>query len=129
MKLSISGQDYLEAIFELYLQKGQIRAVDVSEKLSVTRQSVNRAVNLLKSQGLVTQERYSDIYLTPKGRKAALAVQSKHKVLKEFFINILDISEHTAERDACIIEHSVSAETIEKMQEFLADHFKRQYRR
>ena len=66
-KILSSSQDYLEAILELSEQSPNVKSVDVAKKLEVSRASVNRAINLLKEQGDITQERYGDVYLTEKG--------------------------------------------------------------
>ena len=124
MKISASGQDYLEAILELYLDKGQIRSVDISEKLGVTRPSVNRAINILKSYGHITHEKYSDIKLTDQGMRLAKAVKSRHIVLKRFLNEVLLVDEAIADEDACKMEHNISLETLEKLQNFVDEYLK-----
>ena len=118
-KLSASSQDYLEAILELSLQDDKVRSVDIAQKLNVSRASVNKAIGVLKQAGYIMQERYSDIYLTESGRQAALDVKERHSALKSFLVNSLGVSELTAEKDACKMEHSVSAETLEKLKSFM----------
>lgn len=118
-KLSASSQDYLEAILELSLQDDKVRSVDIAQKLNVSRASVNKAIGVLKQAGYIMQERYSDIYLTESGRQAALDVKERHIALKSFLVNSLGVSELTAEKDACKMEHSVSAETLEKLKSFM----------
>lgn len=118
-KLSASSQDYLEAILELSLQDDKVRSVDIAQKLNVSRASVNKAIGVLKQAGYIMQERYSDIYLTESGRRAALDVKERHIALKSFLVNSLGVSELTAEEDACKMEHSVSAETLEKLKSFM----------
>jgi len=124
MKFSASSQDYLEAILELSNERGQIRSIDLSEKLSVTRASVNRAIGVLKELGYITQEKYSEILLTEEGRRAATSVIIRHTTLKSFLMDILCVSEETAETDACRMEHSVSLETLEKLRSFMEGHKK-----
>jgi len=124
MKISASGQDYLEAILDLYLEKGYIRSIDISEKLGVTRPSVNRAINVLKSNGLVNHEKYSDINFTKQGMRLAKAVKSKHLVLKKFLNEILLVDEKTADEDACKMEHNISLETLDKLKSFVDEYFK-----
>ncbi len=124
MKISASGQDYLEAILDLYLDKGHIRSIDISEKLGVTRPSVNRAINVLKNNGLVTHEKYSDINLTNQGMRLAKAVKSRHLVLKKFLNEVLHVDEKTADEDACKMEHNISLETLEKLQNFVDEYLK-----
>ena len=44
---------------------------------------------------------------------------SRHKLLKTFFCEVLGVSEKTAEKDACMTEHVISEETVEKLQDFI----------
>ena len=117
--LSASRQDYLEAILELSNENGQIRSIDIAEKLSVSRASVNKAIGILKTSGYVIQERYSYLSLTDSGKNAAGAVKERHSTIKCFLIDLLGVSEATAESDACKIEHCISPETLEKLKMYL----------
>ena len=118
-KILSSAQDYLEAILELSENSSNVKSVDVAKKLDVSRASVNRAVNVLKEQGYITQERYSDIYLTNKGLAEARAVKETHSLLQKFLVDILGVSPVTGETDACKIEHCLSDETREKLKIFV----------
>lgn len=124
MKFSTSSQDYLEAILELSSEHVQIRSVDLSEKMAVTRASVNRAIGVLKSLGFINHEKYSDIVLTEEGRRAAIAVKVRHTTLKNFLQQVLGVGEEVAEIDACRMEHSVSLETLEKLRNFMEKQLK-----
>lgn len=119
MNFSTSSQDYLEAILELADSRGQVRSIDLSEKMGVTRASVNRAIGVLKNLGYVTQEKYSDVVLTENGRCAAAAVKIRHTTLKTFLTDVLDVVPETAEEDACKMEHTISLETFEKLQKYM----------
>ena len=119
MKISASSQDYLEALLVLSGNGGSVRSVDVAKRLNVSRASVNKAVGILKDLGLVNQERYGEIELTPEGKKAARAVLEKHNTLKYFLKEVLGVSEENAENDACGMEHVISIETLEKLQDYL----------
>lgn len=118
-KILSSAQDYLEAILELSEQSADVKSIDVAKKLDVSRASVNRAVNLLKEQGYLTQERYSAIYLTEKGRAEAQAVKETHGLLQKLLVDILGVSPAVGEADACKIEHCLSDETREKIKDFV----------
>ncbi len=117
--LSSSIEDYLETILLLSEKDGAVRVTDIAEKLDIAKPSVTAAVNTLKEKGFVTQERYGRVYLTPVGREHALRVKRRHKTLRNFLIEILGVSEETAEKDACLMEHAVSSETMEKLMLFL----------
>ena len=121
-ELSSSIEDYLEAILalsEIDPQDQSVRVTDIAERLQIAKPSVTAALNVLKEKGLVTQERYGKVFLTPEGRKRALMVQRRHRVLRKFLVDVLGVGEKVAENDACLMEHAVSPETMEKLIEFL----------
>lgn len=72
----------------------------------------------LEKEGLVNYERYGGVTLTDKGRKIGRAVKTRHDTLKKF-LGILLVPERTAERDACMLEHDLSPETIEQLTKFV----------
>ena len=114
-KILSSSQDYLEAILDLSEQSPKVKSVDVAKKLDVSRASVNRAVNLLKEQGYITQEKYGDIFLTDVGLQEGKKIRETHDILQSFFVDVLGVSKDTAEQDACMIEHCISEETKQKL--------------
>ena len=119
MYLSPSMEDYLEAIFELDKRKRAVRVKDVAEKLSVTMPSVNGALKILESQGLVKHEKYDYIELTKTGELHASKISSRHHVICTFLKEFLGVDSDTAEQDACRAEHVLSAVTMEKLIEFV----------
>ena len=90
---------------------------DVARNLSVKMPSVVKAIHELKRLGLVTQKPYSNIELTEKGRRVARHVLNRHTLLRSFLLK-LGVSKKTADRDACLMEHILSAETLDKIKTF-----------
>ena len=113
-----SLEDYLEEIHVLIRDTGAARVRDVAGGLNVKMPSVVKAIAELKKLGLASQEPYGNIELTEKGARVASLVLGRHVVLKAFLLK-LGVSEGTAEKDACLMEHILSAETMERVQEFL----------
>ncbi len=118
-KLSPSTEDYLEAIYLLEKKQKGVRLTDVAQMLSVSKPSVNKALELMMQSSLVEKEKYSLIYLTPKGNKKAQEIIFRHQTIKEFLTTILEVSEKIAENEACMIEHAMSNQTVLKMDLFL----------
>ena len=114
-KILSSSQDYLEAILDLSEESPNVKSVDVAKKLDVSRASVNRAVNLLKEQGYITQEKYGDIFLTDAGILEGKKIRETHDILQCFFADVLGVTPDVAEEDACMIEHCISEETKQKL--------------
>lgn len=115
-----SGEDYLEAVLAIEEQGAKVRITDVANRLGVTKPSVSRAMKVLQADGYVHQETYGDISLTEKGRVKASQVYTRHKTLTTFLADVLGVEPHIAERDACLIEHDISAETMEKLSAFMS---------
>ena len=109
-----SLEDYLEEIHILIRESGAARVRDVAKGLNVKMPSVVKAIAELKKLGLVTQEPYGNIELTEKGTRVAALVLGRHVVLKAFLLK-LGVSERTAEKDACLMEHILSAETLDRI--------------
>ena len=118
VKLGQSLEDYLEMVHMLRLANGIARVKDIAAALSVKMPSVAKAILELKKLGLVTQEPYSGVELTEEGRKAAADVLNRHILLKGFLIR-LGVSEAIADKDACSMEHILSAETLSTIEDFM----------
>lgn len=117
--MTSSLEDYLEAVFVLSKQKGNVRLTDIAEHLGVSKPSVNRAVNTLTQNGFLEHVTYGDIIITPAGESYAANVLRRHKLIKQFLISELGVDEKIAERDACQMEHVMSPVTIDKLYEYL----------
>ena len=115
-----SLEDYLEKIYMLITETSRARVRDVAEGLHVTMPSVNKAVSELKKLGLVRQEPYGDLELSPEGVHEASEILGRHTLLRRFLMK-LGVSRDTAEEDACRMEHILSAETYDRIHAFLGD--------
>ena len=112
-----SLEDYLEAIFVRISEGRPAQVRDIARMLSVKMPSVVKAVRELKKLELVTQEPYSAIELTPKGVRMASHVLGRHTLLRAFLMK-LGVTRRNADRDACLMEHILSAETLEKIRAY-----------
>lgn len=117
--MTSSLEDYLEAVFILSKQKGNVRLTDIAEFLGVSKPSVNRAIKTLTQNGFLEHITYGDIIITPAGESYAANVLRRHKLIKQFLISELGVDEKIAERDACQMEHVMSPVTIDKLYEYL----------
>ncbi len=106
-----TAEDYVEAIADLSLAKGEARVVDLARRLGVTHVTVNRTVARLQRDGYVTAKPYRAIFLTEAGRKLAGESRHRHETIVTF-LRSLGVSEDVATMDAEGIEHHVSPETL-----------------
>ncbi len=112
--LTPAHEDYIEAIVELEESQShpEIRSVDIANLLSVSKASVNKAVQTLRDAGYIEQERYGRITLTDEGRAYGKEIWARHNMLRRFLIDDLGLDEDRASEEACEMEHTVSSDTI-----------------
>ncbi len=96
-----------------------VRAVDVAEKMGVSKASVSKAVGVLKQKGFVDQPYYGDITLTDDGVAYGNKVFERHRALTMFLNKALGIELKTAEEEACKMEHAISDASFEKWMAFI----------
>lgn len=112
-----SLEDYLEAIYMLIAEERPAQVRDIARMLSVKMPSVVKAVHELKNLELVTQEPYAPVKLTPKGMRLARLIMDRHTLLRRFLVK-LGVSSRAADRDACLMEHILSAETLDRIRTY-----------
>ena len=118
MRLQESGEMYLETIHILQEKNGSVRSVDISEHMGYSKPSVSRAVGLLKSGGYITVSKEGLITLTETGTQRAQKIYARHTLLTKV-LTMLGVSKETADEDACKIEHAISDETFQALQNYV----------
>lgn len=118
MQIKESAENYLEAILMIQNKKGNVRSVDVANELSFTKPSVSVAMKAFREEGYITMDDHGNILLTEKGKRIAERVYERHQVIAKALM-ALGVDEETALEDSCKIEHDISAQTFEKIKEFL----------
>lgn len=114
-----SAAHHLIAVMELRESRGYARVTDVAKHLNITTGSASTNLKSLKSKGLLIEDDNRFLTLSEQGEELAKAVQMRKKLLEEFLIDVLKVDPEQAEIDACKTEHLISAETTNKLQEFL----------
>jgi DtxR family Mn-dependent transcriptional regulator len=109
-----SQEDYLEMVSFLS-DEGCVRVTDIASRLGYSKPAVTAALKLLEERGLVCHRPYCPVTLTPDGKRFACCVRERHDLLKRFLMERLFVSEDTASKDACKMEHILSEETLESI--------------
>ncbi|MBR3570022.1 MAG: metal-dependent transcriptional regulator [Oscillibacter sp.] len=120
MVIHQSAEDYLESVLALEerLGHGQVRSIDIVNRLGFSKPSVSIAMKKLRENGYITMAGDGAITLTDKGMEIASQVYDRHKTLTRLFER-LGVSPGQAEVDACKVEHDLSEETYRKIVEFV----------
>ncbi len=114
-----SKENYLKVLLELS-GGDEVRSSDVAEALGITKASVSCMMKRLRDEGYITKEKYGAVTLTGKGLNEAANVKKRYNLLKSFFVRILGVDTATAAEDACRIEHIISPESLDKIDEQLS---------
>ncbi|MBN1655051.1 MAG: metal-dependent transcriptional regulator [Deltaproteobacteria bacterium] len=116
--LSSALEDYLETIYQLISEQKFARVKEIALARNVKPGSVSQALKRLADLGLVTYVKREYIGLTPKGEREALRVLTRHRILKRFFREILDMPAEAAEEQACVMEHALANEGLDRLVRF-----------
>ena len=120
--LTVANEDYLECMVRIESEAGEgagVRSVDIANQLDVSKASVNKAVAALKSQGLVDQSHYGKVMLTDEGRAIGEAVWYRHRLLRTFLMRELGVPYQRADSEACMMEHALSEDTMDRWLRYL----------
>lgn len=121
MPIYESGEMYLETIYVLTRDRSGVRSIDVCEHMGYSKPSVSRAVNLLKTNGLILIDKDGYITLTEEGFSIGKKIYDRHTLLSSLLVR-LGVSEETAAEDACKMEHAISDESFEAIKRYFAEH-------
>lgn len=120
--LSPAVENYLK---EIYLQETRTGAPastsQVAEQLGVAPASVTGMVERLAREGLVEHVRYRGVRLTGEGRRAALRVVRRHRLLESFLVSDLGMGWAEVHDEAEVLEHAVSERLLDAIVAKLGD--------
>lgn len=119
--LTRSVEDYLKAIYRLSGQGGFAATSDIAQLLDIAPPSVSGMVKRLSEAGLIEHVPYRGVQLTAQGRRAALAMLRRHRVLEVYLVERLGYDWDSVHDEAEHLEHAVSDELIERMARALGD--------
>ncbi len=117
--LTITMENYLETVYELSLENGSARLSDIALRMQVSKASANSAMNVLAEKHLVETKKYREIRLTEEGSRLARILSEKHTILRQLLTDVIGEDPELADADACAIEHVISPDAIQKIDEFL----------
>ena len=116
LALTSSMEDYLETVHILQKKYGNVRNIDISLHLGVTKPSVSRAVKELSKMGYLIKQADCTLSLTETGLTIASQVYEKHQFFTKQLLKV-GVPEDIAARDACRLEHVISETSYRKLKE------------
>ena len=119
--LSRSVEDYLKVIYHLSSEGGFAATSDIAARLAVAPPSVSGMVKRLSEAGLIEHVPYRGVQLTAQGRRAALRMIRRHRILEVYLMRHLDYDWDSVHEEAERLEHAVSDDLIDRMARALGD--------
>ncbi|MGH8570121.1 MAG: metal-dependent transcriptional regulator, partial [Gammaproteobacteria bacterium] len=77
-------EDYLKSIYHLTSQGGFATTSDIAGMLEIAPPSVSGMMKRLSETGLIEHVPYRGVQLTPQGRRAALQMIRRHRILEVY---------------------------------------------
>lgn len=118
LKVQESMENYLETIYILEKEVGEVRSIDIANALGFSKPSVSNAMKKLKAEGYIEMEDRGSVFLTAAGREVAAGTYERHCVISALLME-LGVSREVALEDACKMEHVIHEETLESMKRFV----------
>ncbi|HYM82205.1 MAG TPA: metal-dependent transcriptional regulator [Candidatus Limnocylindria bacterium] len=106
--LSRSKQDYLKALYALAPEGEAVPTSQLAAHLSVSPPSVTNMLGRLAEERLVKHAPRAGARLTALGRREALAIVRRHRILETFLVRVLGLDWSEAHHDAEVLEHHIS---------------------
>ena len=113
--LTRSVEDYLKAIYRLSLSGQPASTSAIAHALELAPPSVSGMIRRLSEQGLLQHEPYRGVELTAEGRRAALRMVRRHRIIEAYLVGMLGYTWDTVHEEAERLEHAVSESLIERM--------------
>ncbi|HVW01870.1 MAG TPA: metal-dependent transcriptional regulator [Planctomycetaceae bacterium] len=118
---SVKVEDYIKAIYRLCSESQTEAAAtgEIAERLHVTPGSVTTMLQRLADSGLVAYQAHRGARLSEAGRRLALNVLRRHRLLELFLVKTLGLTWDEIHEEAENLEHAASDRLIDRIDKFL----------
>jgi DtxR family transcriptional regulator, Mn-dependent transcriptional regulator len=118
---SLTVENYLKAILQLVIatQSEWIATGQLAATVNVSPGTVTSMLKTLSESGLATYKPYEGVSLTKAGRKLALRMLRRHRLIELFLVRTLDLTWDQVHEEAENMEHAVSDMLIDRIDEYL----------
>ena len=113
--LTRSVEDYLKAIYRLSPEGRPASTSEIAHLLELSPPSVSGMVKRLSELGLLEHAPYKAVQLTAEGRRAALRMVRRHRLIEAYLVQFLGYSWDTVHEEAERLEHAVTDKLVERM--------------
>ncbi len=112
-------ENYLKTLLRLSQKTGEVSISELSNALEVSKPTANSMVKNLKSQGLISYEKYKPLSLTTEGRKMAALILRKHRLTEMYLVEKMGFGWEEVHEIAEQVEHIKSPVLFDRMDELM----------
>lgn len=117
---SSTVENYLKAIWAHDNEENIPVATGIlATELNVTPGTVTSMLKQLEKNDLATYHARQGVLLTEKGRKAAVLVIRRHRLIETFLVEIMNLDWAEVHEEAEVLEHAVSDRLLQRMDQML----------
>ena len=118
---SPATEEYLQAVYTLADEGGQVIGARLAEFLRISPAAVSEMVHRLERDGLLQLDERKEVRLTDRGFSAASRVVRRHRLAERMLVDLLGYEWWKTHEEAERIEHAMSQEMEERLVRVLGD--------
>ena len=118
---SLTVENYLKAALQITIDTGEewVSTGQLAAALNVSPGTVTSMLKTLSDSDLATYKPYEGVQLTPAGRKLALRMLRRHRLIELFLVRTLNLTWDQVHEEAENMEHAVSDVLIDRIDGYL----------
>jgi DtxR family Mn-dependent transcriptional regulator len=114
-------EEYLQAVYTLADEGGQVIGARLAEFLRISPAAVSEMVHRLERDGLLLLDDRKEVRFTERGYTAASSIVRRHRLAERMLVDLLGYEWWKTHEEAERIEHAMSAEMEERLVRVLGD--------
>lgn len=118
---SPATEEYLQAVYTLADEGGQVISARLAEFLRISPAAVSEMVHRLERDGLVRFDDRKEVHFTERGYEAASSIVRRHRLAERMLVDLLGYEWWKTHEEAERIEHAMSPEMEQRLIRVLGD--------
>ena len=120
MRLHKAGEDYLKVIYLLHQSSAKVRECDIAASMGLSKASVCNMMKNLSQQGYIFIQA-GNVCLTSSGIQKSKEIFDAFLTIQKVLTDIFSVDKAVAEKDACLMEHIISKDTLAAFHRLLSE--------
>ncbi len=112
-------EDYVKHIYKLSSEDRKATTKELADRMALGQGTVSGMLKQLAARGLVEHKPYKGVELTDRGRRLAVRMIRRHRLIELFLVEKLGYAWHEVDDDAERLEHAVSDRLVERIDKLL----------